>query len=58
MKRILLLALTVAVSASLFTAHADNKKGKKNKKVQQVVEKPVTLVSASDSQLCCRHGHD
>lgn len=49
MKRILLLALTVAVSASLFTAHADNKKRKKNKKVQQVVEKPVSLVTASDS---------
>ncbi len=49
MKRILLLALTVAVSASLFTAQADNKKGKKNKgKVEQVAG-PLRLVTASDS---------
>ena len=49
MKRILLLALTVAVSASLFTASADHKKGKKkNDKTAQVAQ-PISLVTASDS---------
>ncbi len=49
MKRILLLALTVAVSASLFTAQADNKKGKKKGNQTPVAELPLSLTTASDS---------
>ena len=49
MKRILLIALTLAVSASLFTAQADNKKGKKKNKAEQTTVQPVSLITASDS---------
>lgn len=49
MKKIMMIALTLVVSASFYTAHAGQKDKKKKKGTTETVVEPVTLSTPSDS---------